>query len=130
MVTTKTTYTITLCYLNVLEEFVAMPLVRPQVANILRNLQELGIELTQEDMKKVTQRVIELGDKKETVTTEDLPYIISDVLKNHNTEEQIKLLNYSLTLVRQMKPVASIRIQIGSDTYSETSVETDSMMPL
>lgn len=91
-------------------------------ANILRNLQELGIELTQEDMKKVTQRVIELGDKKETVTTEDLPYIISDVLKNHNTEEQIKLLNYSLTLVRQMKPVASIRIQIGSDTYSETSV--------
>lgn len=91
-------------------------------ANILRNLQELGIELTQEDMKKVTQRVIELGDKKETVTTEDLPYIISDVLKTHNTEEQIKLLNYSLTLVRQMKPVASIRIQIGSDTYSETSV--------
>lgn len=91
-------------------------------ANILRNLQELGIELTQEDMKKVTQRVIELGDKKETVTTEDLPYIISDVLKNHNTEEQIKLLNYSLTLVRQMKPVASISIQIGSDTYSETSV--------
>lgn len=91
-------------------------------ANILRNLQELGIELTQEDMKKVTQRVIELGDKKETVTTEDLPYIISDVLKTHNTEEQIKLLNYSLTLVRQMKPVASISIQIGSDTYSETSV--------
>ncbi len=91
-------------------------------ANILKNLQELGIELGPEDMKKVTQRVIELGDKKESVSTEDLPYIISDVLKNGATKEDIKLLNYSLNLVRKMKPVASIRIQINKNIYSETSV--------
>jgi (R)-citramalate synthase len=91
-------------------------------ANILKNLEELGIELNPEDMKKVTQRVIELGDKKESVSTEDLPYIISDVLKSEATRENIKLLNYSLTLVRKMKPVASIRIQIYKDTYYETSV--------
>ncbi len=29
-----------------------------------------------ESLNKVTQRVIELGDKKENVTTEDLPFII------------------------------------------------------
>lgn len=91
-------------------------------ANILKNLEELGIELAPEDMKKVTQRVIELGDKKESVSTEDLPYIISDVLKNGATKENIKLLNYSLNLVRKMKPVASIRIQINKNIYSETSV--------
>ncbi len=91
-------------------------------ANILKNLEELGIELTAEDMKKVTQRVIELGDKKETVTTEDLPYIISDVLKSESTRENIKLLNYSLNLVRKMKPVASIRLQINEDTFFETAV--------
>jgi (R)-citramalate synthase len=51
-------------------------------ASIKKNLEELGIVLSKEDVDKVTQRVIELGDKKETVTTEDLPYIISDVLKN------------------------------------------------
>ena len=34
-------------------------------ANIEKNLQELGLELNQEDLKKVTQRIIELGDKKE-----------------------------------------------------------------
>jgi D-citramalate synthase len=28
----------------------------------------------------VTERVIELGDKKESVTREDLPFIIADVL--------------------------------------------------
>ncbi|ASB48964.1 alpha-isopropylmalate synthase regulatory domain-containing protein [Alkalitalea saponilacus] len=91
-------------------------------ANIKKNLEELGIELNAEDMKKVTQRVIDLGDKKETVTTEDLPYIISDVLKNKETPENIKLLNYSLSLVRKMKPVASIRIQIHNKTYAETSI--------
>jgi (R)-citramalate synthase len=91
-------------------------------ANILKNLEKLGIELAPEDMKKVTQRVIELGDKKESVSTEDLPYIISDVLKNGATKENIKLLNYSLNLVRKMKPVASIRIQINKSIYSETSV--------
>ena len=91
-------------------------------ANILKNLEELGIELTADDMKKVTQRVIELGDKKETVTTEDLPYIISDVLKSESTRENIKLLNYSLSLVRKMKPVASIRLQINEDTFFETAV--------
>jgi (R)-citramalate synthase len=51
-------------------------------ASIKKNLEELGIVLSKKDVDKVTQRVIELGDKKETVTTEDLPYIISDVLKN------------------------------------------------
>jgi (R)-citramalate synthase len=91
-------------------------------ANILKNLEELGIELTSEDMKKVTERVIELGDKKETVTPEDLPYIISDVLKNGDTKENIRLLNYSLTLVRKMRPVASLRLQIYDDTYYETAV--------
>ena len=29
-------------------------------------------------MRKVTERIIELGDKKELVTQEDLPYIVSD----------------------------------------------------
>lgn len=49
-------------------------------ANIEKNLQEIGISLSPEEIKKVTQRIIELGDRKEVVTKEDLPYIISDVL--------------------------------------------------
>ena len=51
-------------------------------ANIKKNLDKLGITLSDEDLKKVTNRVIELGDKKEKVTAEDLPYIISYVLKH------------------------------------------------
>ncbi len=91
-------------------------------ANILKNLEELGIDLDPEDMKKVTQRVIELGDKKEYVSTEDLPYIISDVLKGGAISQNIKLLNYNLSLVNGLRPVASISIKIYDETYSETSV--------
>ena len=56
-------------------------------ANIRKNLESLGIELDDESIKRVTQRVVELSDKKEMVTPEDLPYIISDVLK-HETIAQ------------------------------------------
>ncbi len=91
-------------------------------ANISKNLEELGLELSQEDLLKVTQRVIELGDQKETVTIEDLPYIISDVLKNGNNEQNVRLVNYHLTVARGMKPVASISICIENEIYNETSV--------
>jgi (R)-citramalate synthase len=91
-------------------------------ASITKNLEELGIELSPEDVLKVTQRVIELGDKKESVTTEDLPYIISDVLKNGSNEQSVKLINYHLAIARGMKPVASVRICIDDEIHTETSV--------
>ncbi|MDH3322461.1 MAG: 2-isopropylmalate synthase, partial [Flavobacteriaceae bacterium] len=37
-------------------------------ANIQKNLQELGLQLSDDDIAKVTKRIIELGDKKEVVT--------------------------------------------------------------
>ena len=91
-------------------------------ANITKNLEELGIELSQEDLLKVTQRVIELGDKKEAVTIDDLPYIISDVLKSGTNEQRVKLINYSLSVARGLKPVASLSICIDNEIHNETSV--------
>ena len=42
-------------------------------ASVENNLQQLGIQLSDEDLKKVTQKIIELGDRKEVVTQADLP---------------------------------------------------------
>ena len=56
-------------------------------SNIRKNLQELGLTLNDSDLKKVTKRIIELGDKKEKLTAEDLPYIISDVLNSSDFKE-------------------------------------------
>ncbi|HUZ18546.1 MAG TPA: alpha-isopropylmalate synthase regulatory domain-containing protein [Spirochaetia bacterium] len=49
-------------------------------SNLDFNLDELGIELAPEQKKIVLERIIELGDLKESITKEDLPYIIADVL--------------------------------------------------
>jgi len=90
-------------------------------ASIKKNLDELGIELPEEAMKKVLQRVVELGDKKESITQEDLPYIISDVLGSAEIDEKIKILNYYSTHVYKLKPVTTISIEINGVTYEETS---------
>lgn len=91
-------------------------------ASVAKNLEALGIELDQESMKKVTAHIIELGDKKETVTQEDLPYIISDVLRSKSINEKIKILNYSLSTAAGLKPVATLKIDIEGQAYEETAV--------
>ncbi len=88
-------------------------------ANILRNLEELGLELTAEQTRRVTQRIIELGDKKELVTQDDLPFIVNDVLKHTQEEENVKLLSYVVTTAAGLKPLASIRLQVNGQTYEE-----------
>lgn len=90
-------------------------------ANIRKNLEALGIELDEESMRKVTQHIIEMGDRKEIVTQDDLPYIISDVLKNAGMEEKVKILNYSLSLTKSLKPVASVKIEINGQQFEESS---------
>jgi D-citramalate synthase len=90
-------------------------------ATIRKNLEEFGLDLNPESLAKVTQRVIELGDKKEDVTTEDLPFIISDVLGNDRTQYKIFIKNYSLSLSYGLKPFASVQIDIEGKLYQETS---------
>ncbi len=90
-------------------------------ASIHKNLEELGIELTKEEMKLVTQKVIELGDKKEVVTKEDLPYIISDVLRSKKVVEKIKIRNYSLSVAAGLRSTATLSIDIEGKDYEGTA---------
>ena len=88
-------------------------------ANIEKNLQELGLELDQVDLLKVTERIIELGDKKELVTKEDLPYIISDVLDSNLYEERITVESYVLTHSKGLKPSTTVAVKIDGEMYEE-----------
>ena len=90
-------------------------------ANIQKNLQELGLQLNDEDLKKVTQRIIELGDKKEVVTKEDLPYIISDVLDSYSYVEKVKVNSYVLTHSKGLKPSTTISISINGETFEQNA---------
>ena len=89
-------------------------------ANIEMNLQELGLELTAEQVKKITQRITELGDRKARVTQEDLPFIVSDVLKHSAPEEEdkVRLIGYMVSLSYGIKPIASIKISVNGEEYT------------
>lgn len=90
-------------------------------ANIENNLQQLGIQLSDEDLKKVTQRIIELGDRKETVTQADLPYIISDILDSNTIEEKVRIENYVLTHSKNLNPSVTLRICVNGEMFEEHS---------
>ena len=90
-------------------------------ANIRKNLEDLGLELDEDAMRKVTERIIELGDKKELVTQEDLPYIVSDVLKHGSIGEKVKLKSYFVNLAHGLKPMATLKIEINGKEYEESS---------
>jgi D-citramalate synthase len=88
-------------------------------ANIEKNLQELGLKLNEADLKKVTQRVIELGDLKETVTQDDLPYIISDVLDSKTYQDKVKVESYVLSHSKGLRPSATIAINLNGEVFEE-----------
>lgn len=90
-------------------------------ANIQKNLEELGIELDNDVMVKVVSKVIELGDKKKTITKEDLPFIIRDILGNKVKEEKVKINNYYLCHARGLKPVATLALNYNGEDYEESA---------
>lgn len=84
-------------------------------ANIQKNLQELGLTLNEEELRKVTARIIELGDKKERVTKDDLPFIISDVLDSDTYQQKVFVKSYVLTHSKGLRPSTTLSIEINGE---------------
>ncbi len=90
-------------------------------SNIKKNLDELGLKLDEESLKRVTERVIKLGDLKKTVTMDDLPYIVSDVLDSQSIQQKIKIVSYVISLSKELHPTATIKIEVNNEEYEATS---------
>ncbi|GJM28232.1 MAG: 2-isopropylmalate synthase [Cyclobacteriaceae bacterium] len=90
-------------------------------ANIQKNLHELGLILNDEELKKVTERIIELGDKKQTVTKEDLPFIISDVLDSGSFQQKVFITSYVLTHSKGLKPSTTVLVDINGEIFEENA---------
>ena len=90
-------------------------------ANIIKNLEELGLKLNDSDLNKVTKRITELGDKKQRVTSYDLPYIISDVLGSHNSQKKIIVKSYALTHAKGLNPSTSVSLEIDGEIIEENA---------
>jgi len=76
--------------------------------------------LNDEELKKVTARIIELGDKKERVTKEDLPYIISDVLDS-DFHQKVFVKSYVLTHAKGLQPSTTLSLEINGKIYEENA---------
>lgn len=90
-------------------------------ANILKNLQQLGIELDPEMMTLVTKKVIELGDKREMVTIDELPFIVADVVQSATDQHLIKVLHYSLSVTNGLRPMASVKLEIRGEEFEQSA---------
>lgn len=90
-------------------------------SNIRKNIEALGIELNDKEMTLVTNKVIELGDKKEIITQDDLPYIISDVLKGGEKIKKVRIISFAFLLSKGVRPSASVRIEVDGKEYEETA---------
>lgn len=86
-------------------------------ANIARNLEELGLELTPEQTRRVTARITELGSRKEVVTQEDLPYIVNDVIRHDVPNDRVKLISYVVSTSYGLKPGANVKVEINGHQY-------------
>jgi D-citramalate synthase len=86
-------------------------------ASIEQNLRELGIELTKEQKKALLERVVELGDKKEIITKEDLPFLIDDIVKTPE-EKKIQVVDCKIMSAYKGSPSATVTIKYGGKEYS------------
>ena len=80
-------------------------------ASLLKNLELLDIRLSEENQRKVLQRVVELGDSKKVITTDDLPFIIAEVLESKDYNH-VELLSCTVNSSLDLESTASIRVRL------------------
>lgn len=88
-------------------------------ASLKKNLEQLEVELSEEDQKKVLARIVALGDSKQTITTDDLPFIIADVLES-KSYQHIKLLGCAINSGLDLQSTVSLRVDIKGDKHQAT----------
>jgi D-citramalate synthase len=99
-------------------------------ANLDMSLNELSIKLTEEEKKVLLQKIIELGDKKEIITTENLPYLISDIFEKPQNIP-FKLLQCSINSIYNLQSMAVIQCAYQGktiETYAQSNGGYDAFM--
>lgn len=89
-------------------------------ASLDMNLAKLGINLNDDQKKKLLEKIIELGDLKKNVTIEDLPFLVADLLGGQRYKT-FRVTGCVVTTTMQMKPSANIQVEYNGKSYEETS---------
>ncbi|MDN2661785.1 alpha-isopropylmalate synthase regulatory domain-containing protein [Psychromonas sp. 14N.309.X.WAT.B.A12] len=85
-------------------------------ASLAKNLEEMDIDLDAEQQKKLLKRIVQLGDQKATITADDLPFIIADLLER-NDFNNVELLNCSINSGLDLESTVSIRVRVNDKIH-------------
>jgi D-citramalate synthase len=88
-------------------------------ASLAKNLERLGITLSEDNQRKVLQRIVELGDSKKTITAEDLPFIIAEVLESKDYSHA-ELIACNVSSSFGLESTASIKVCLRGEHLTAT----------
>ncbi|MBK1647870.1 alpha-isopropylmalate synthase regulatory domain-containing protein [Rhabdochromatium marinum] len=88
-------------------------------ASLLKNLERFDIALSEVNQRKVLARIVELGDSKKTITAEDLPFIIAEVLESKDYDHA-ELLACNVSSSFGLESTASIKVRIDQAVLTAT----------
>ncbi|WP_299659133.1 alpha-isopropylmalate synthase regulatory domain-containing protein [uncultured Psychromonas sp.] len=88
-------------------------------ASLAKNLEAMDIELDADQQKKLLKRVVRLGDQKASITADDLPFIIADLLER-NDYNYVELLNCSINSGLDLESTVSIRVRVKDKIYKSS----------
>jgi len=83
-------------------------------ASLDMNLDDLGLDLTEEQKNLVLKRIVDLADQKQVITEEDLPYIITDVLESPY-EQVLTIEDCVITTTKHVVPTATVKVRYKGD---------------
>lgn len=87
-------------------------------ASVVKNIEELGISLSEESLQKVLKRVVQLGDSKQVITPDDLPFIITDVLER-SEYQHARLLSCDIRSSLEGDSLVDLRLSLNDRHYQE-----------
>ena len=90
-------------------------------ASLEKNLEEMGIELSAENRQKVLAKIVELGDSKQIITPEDLPFIISDVIESGDLQH-ISLVDCKTFSQLQGDSEVELSVEVNGQTHTAKGI--------
>jgi D-citramalate synthase len=88
-------------------------------ASLIKNLEQLDLSLSDENLKKVLQRIVELGDLKQTITEDDIPFIIADVLESKDYNH-VRLVHCFITSGLDLESTVSMQVEVAGKLHKSS----------
>jgi D-citramalate synthase len=85
-------------------------------ASVAQNLKQLGMELSNENLERVLGKIVSLADEKKSITMEDLPFIIADVLEGKGKSSwAVRVIEVCMTSRIGGEPEAEVTLEFHGE---------------